>query len=373
MSDLAVLAMDPRFGGGGRALTEAFWRAAVSLGREPELHYVAHPSLIAEPLGETPLRASGLKAPFRRFDAGNQIVGGRRLSARVRGARSVWVVAATAPCGYAARRSGRPYACWLATGLRDEWASRRGGLPRSRRLALRVNAPILLPLERAVLRGAKRLYGISASSARSVARAAGLDEDRVGVLPIPVDLERFRPAPDGEWQAGLERPLLVFVGRGDDPRKNARLLLESFPLVRAGVPGARLRFVGGPPPGPVPEGVETTGFVASVAEQVREAALLVLPSLQEGFGIVAAEALASGVPVLTTPSGGPEQLVRDSGGGVVLGGFSADELAAKASELLGDAARLRTMRASGREYVAREHSPDKLRAQLAQAFRELDG
>jgi phosphatidylinositol alpha 1,6-mannosyltransferase len=113
--------------------------------------------------------------------------------------------------------------------------------------------------------------------------------------------------------------------------------------------------------------------VDSVAEHLREAQLFVLPSRHEGFGIAAAEALASGVPALTTPSGGPEELVRASGGGVVLEGFTAEELAEGAVELLGDAARLLAMRASGREYVAREHSSDRFRAMLAAAFVEVGG
>ena len=99
--------------------------------------------------------------------------------------------------------------------------------------------------------------------------------------------------------------VLTFVGRSDDTRKNLPLLLDAFALVRRERPSARLRLVGSPPPGPVPPGVDVVGVVADVAAELRRAALFVLPSTQEGFGIVAAEALAAGLPVLTTPSGGP--------------------------------------------------------------------
>jgi glycosyltransferase involved in cell wall biosynthesis len=372
VTDLAVVGMDPRFGGGALALMEAFWRAAVDLGREPELSYVAHPTLAGRPLGESPLAAPGLPARFGRLDAANQLAAGTALAPRLRDARSVWAVSTLAPYGYAAARSARPYACWLASGLEDEWAGRRPGLPRSRRAAIALNAPVLRRLERRVLRDATRVYGISESSRCSLASAGRLPDERMGVLPVPVDLSRFSPLPDDEYLAGLNRPLLVFAGRADDPRKNAGLLLEAMPLLRARLPGARLRLIGNPPPGPLPAGVEATGPVRSVAEHVRGAALFVLPSRQEGFGIAAAEALASGVPVITTPSGGPEELVRASGGGLVLDGFTAEELAERAADLLGDAARLRAMRAGGREYVAREHSPDRLRTLLAEAFRELD-
>lgn len=346
MTDLAVVGMDPAFGGGGRAQTEAFLSAARDLGRVPELVYCRMPS------------------PLRRFDAANQLVSAVRAAPRLRRARGAWVVTTSASYGYGAPLSGRPYSCWIGTGLADEWAGRWPRLRPSRRLAIRVNAPALRRLERRVLRGAARVYATSPWSRASVARAGGLAEEHVGILPLPVDLEAFAPAPEEEWRRTLDDPLLVFVGRADDPRKNVRLLLDAMPLL----PGVRLLLVGRAPEGPVPERVEATGPVPSVAPELRRGTLLVLPSFQEGFGIVAAEAMAAGLPVVTTPCGGPEALVADSGGGAVLSGFSPEELAGTVLALLDAPARLLEMRHSGREHVAREHSPERLRELLAAAL-----
>jgi len=129
-------------------------------------------------------------------------------------------------------------------------------------------------------------------------------------------------------------------------------------------------LVGAPPLEPLPEHVEATGAVPSIAPHLRRASLFVLPSFQEGFGIVAAEALAAGLPVVTTPSGGPEALVTDSGGGVVLDGFSADQLAHAVRRLLDDPDGLAAMRRRGRDYVVREHSPARFRELLADALGE---
>jgi phosphatidylinositol alpha-mannosyltransferase len=214
-----------------------------------------------------------------------------------------------------------------------------------------------------VLRGAERVYATSPWSRASVARAGGLTDEDVGILPIPVDLDAFAPAPDEEWRATLEAPVLAFVGRADDTRKNVRLLLDTLPLL----PEARVLLIG-QPPAEVPLRVEATGSVPSVGPHLRRATVFVLPSRQEGFGIVAAEALAAGLPVVTTPSGGPEALVKESGGGVVLSGFSPEELSATVRELLGDPARLEEMRRRGHEHVAREHSPARFRKLLAEAL-----
>ena len=346
MTDLAVLGPDPAFGGGGAAQVEAFLAAARALGRTPELHHGRMPSRL------------------RPVDALNQIAVGRKVAERLRDARDVWVVATSASTGYGAALSGRPYSAWVGTGHEEEWSGRRSGLHASRRAALRINAPLLRRLERRVLAGAARVYATSPASRASVARAGGLDESAVAILPLPVDVDRFTPAPDAAWEATLTDPVLVFVGRANDSRKNVRLLFDALPLL----PGVHLLLVGEPPAAPLPDNAEAAGPVASVVPSLRRGTLFVLPSHQEGFGIAAAEAMAAGLPVVTTPSGGPEALVRDSGGGVVLSGFAPEELATTVRGLLADPTRLGEMRRRGREYVAREHSPARLRELLAEAL-----
>lgn len=367
-TDLAIVGADPRFGDGALAQMEAFWRGAEELGREPSFLYLAHPGLRRVSVDGSPLDTPGLKAPFGRLEAANQLAAGVRLGPRLRVARSVWVVSTSAAHGSPALRSGRPYRCWIGTGLSDEWAGRWPGLAASRRLAIRVNAPVLRRLERLVLRGAERVYATSPWSRASVARAGGLDESRIAILPIPVAVDELTPAPDENWRRTLAAPVLAFVGRADDTRKNVRLLLDAL----ARLPEARVLLIGSPPEGPLPARVEATGRVPAIAPLLRRATLSVLPSLQEGFGIAAAEALAAGLPVVTTPCGGPEALVTESGGGVVLSGFSPDELAAVVRTLLADPARLEEMRRRGREHVLREHGPARFRELLAEALGRPD-
>jgi glycosyltransferase involved in cell wall biosynthesis len=340
--------MDPAFGGGGLAFRQAFVSAARELGLSPEVYYGRMPSRL------------------RPVDAANQLATAVRVAPRLRDAERVWVVTTSASYGLAAPLSRRPYSCWVATALADEWAGRRPGLRASRRAAIRVNGPLLRQMERRVLRGASRVYGISPWSQKSLERTADLPRGTVGLLPVPVDASAFPPATEEDWRRGLRDPVIAFVGRADDPRKNAGLLFDALRLL----PEARLLLIGAPPSGPLPARVEATGVVPSVAPHLQRASLLVLPSHQEAFGIVVAEALAAGVPAVTTPCGGPEALVRRSGGGAVLSGFSAEELAGTVRELLGDHDRLAAMRKQGREYVLREHAPERLRDLLAAALAE---
>jgi glycosyltransferase involved in cell wall biosynthesis len=384
-----VIGQDPQFGGGYRALTAAFWSAAGALGRSPHLLFLSRShatSLLRGSVAWSPrperhqeLETTAMPSFLPELDGVNQVVGGARIGRRLRGRGVVWVVAATAPYGFGAVLSRRPFACWLATGLEDEWAARRPGLRASRRLALAVNRPLLRALERVVIRRASLVFAISPSSRLTIADGGGIPVDRVRVLPIPVDLDVFRPLPDDEWERAVEEPAIVFLGRANDPRKNFPLLAAAFARVREQIPNARLVLIGEPPLAQVRRslapGVDVVGLLPTtedVAARLRTAALLVLPSLQEGFGIVAAEAMAAGVPVVTTPCGGPEELVRDSGGGVVLADTEVTTMADAIVQTIRDRERLRSYRASGRAYVEREHSPARLRELLTEAFDELD-
>jgi glycosyltransferase involved in cell wall biosynthesis len=342
-ADPLVIVPDGLFGGGGQAMIDAFVSGARSLGRKP--------STVSS--GFVPA-----------VDGIHQHWAARRVSRQARRARSVWVVAAAAPYGAGAAAARRPYACWLATSLEDEWPARALGLGPTRRLVHAVNAPFLRRLERKVIANASAVYGISPASRDALSLASGRSD--VGVLSIPVDLRRFAPEPDELWLSHLDTPTIVFVGRADDPRKNVRLLLDAWPRVSASLPAARLVLIGRPPRGALPAGVESKGEVEDVAQELRSGALFVLPSFQEGFGIVAAEALACGVPVVSTPCGGPEHLLRESGGGVVLSSFDANDLAATALGLLASQEELRAMRKRGREYVEQEHAPAVFRRRLGE-------
>jgi phosphatidylinositol alpha-mannosyltransferase len=275
----------------------------------------------------------------------------------------VWVVSTHATDGGPAAAAHRPYSCWIGTTVESEWRGRSVGIGRIRREAARASIPFLVKLERRVLSSASSVFATSPSSRAAVAAACSRND--VEILPIPVDVDQFSPAPDLEWQKTFERPVLVFVGRADDPRKNVKLLIE----VARRLPSVRVLLVGSPPNVLLPANVEATGAVGDVSAVLRNATLFVLPSRQEGFGIAAVEALATGLPVVTTPNGGTADVVRASGGGRVTETFDAEDFAEAVQTLLADPDAAAAMRRRGREFAVRAHSPSALREALSTAVR----
>src|SRR5438105_5069095 len=207
---LPVVAQDPRFGGGFRSFASTFWTAADELGRNPRLLYVSRerglsprmrgPRLSVREEEQRPFRGDAVPSFVPELDALNQLVVGERIARRVDGAPFAWVVAASAPYGWGAYRSGRPYGCWLATSLHDEWAARGSRLPFSRRIALACNRPALVRIERAVVRRAAVVATISERSRRELARATGVTVERILVWPVPIDLASLPPVDDARWQ-----------------------------------------------------------------------------------------------------------------------------------------------------------------------------
>jgi glycosyltransferase involved in cell wall biosynthesis len=366
--DVAVVTQDPRFGGGALYQLRAFVEGTEAIGRVPTVLHARRPPLA----GPFPLRnmtAIETRSRLGRIDSAGVFLGARRLVHIVAHARSVWVSATVAFYGLPALRSGRRYACWIGTTYESEQRGRLPGLDVGRRLSTRMNGVALRRWERAVLENAAIVLAPTERIATEVEAAAG-GAKQVDVLPIPIDTRIFRPLDDHEWTSGP--PRIVFVGRADDPRKNVGLLLDAFARARETMPELTLRLVGRPPKEQLPAGVESVGEVNDVAPHMRDARLFVLPSTQEGFGIVAAEALASGVPVVTTPCGGPAETVRQSGGGAVLSGFDPDELAHVMVDLIEDEGALVSMRQAARKHAVEAYGIERFQETLAAAMDTLD-
>jgi glycosyltransferase involved in cell wall biosynthesis len=124
-----------------------------------------------------------------------------------------------------------------------------------------------------------------------------LQAENVLVTPNGVTM----PEPDG-LAVPRSSDFFLFVGN-DKPHKNVNALIAAFALVHRELPDARLVLVGGAfERFRGIEGVDTRGFVdeAELPALYRNAIALVMPSLEEGFGLPAAEAMAHGTAVITS-------------------------------------------------------------------------
>lgn len=164
---------------------------------------------------------------------------------------------------------------------------------------------------------------------------------RVAYGPPGVDAELFRPARPGD--APPTEPYILAVGRFADVRKNPMLLLEAYARVAAGLKDAPALIMAGTA-GPGPEfwaraaelGIrerirfETGPTIETLAGLFRNATALAVPSDEEGFGIVVIEAMAAGVPVVSTRCGGPDGIITDGVDGWLV---DRDDAAAMAERL----------------------------------------
>ena len=162
-------------------------------------------------------------------------------------------------------------------------------------------------LRRAVRR-ARRVLTVSEAVAREV--VAELRGTKITVTPNGIDHEVFRP--EGPRASGR---YFLFAGN-DKPHKNVARLVEAFSRVRR--EGVRLVLAGGDfARYDGVEGVVAAGFVetqAELAALMRGAVALLLPSLEEGFGLPAAEAMACGTAVITSNAA---SLLEVTGGGAL--------------------------------------------------------
>jgi D-inositol-3-phosphate glycosyltransferase len=217
---------------------------------------------------------------------------------------------------------GIPFTLWIATLYEDELQSKAdAGDSWARGVLNSATWPILKMQERFVLRHAARILALSPYTTRRIRETLPEVAHRLETVLYPVDMERFRPDQEARQDSAHGRYLLT-AARLNDPRKNVAMLLRAFAQIRAQIADVKLILVGDAPQPELvalveqlalQDAVEFPGIVDKdeLLKLYQGAELFVLPSRQEGLGIVMLEAMACGTPVITTAYGGPEGIVID--------------------------------------------------------------
>lgn len=221
------------------------------------------------------------------------------------------------------------------------------------------------------LKRADALFSTSHSMARATERFA--HDREIIVTPFGVDIEMFSPVdplPEETHplRIGLVKTLARTYGISD--------LIRAFAIVRSENPAVPLELVlyGH---GPLEEElrdlaarIEVQDHVSflgriphsSVPGVLREIDIFCVPSLQESFGVAAVEAMACGIPCVTTDASGLAEVMRDGVTGFVVPRGDQRALAHAISSLVRDQKLRKRMGAAGRDHVLTNYSwADNLR------------
>ncbi|CAL9549752.1 glycosyltransferase family 4 protein [Streptomyces sp. enrichment culture] len=217
-------------------------------------------------------------------------------------------------------------------------------------------------MQKRVARRLPSVLTVSGTSRDEIADHLGVRQDRIHVVHIGADTDLFSPDPSVPVVPGR----IVTTSSADVPLKGLVFLVEALAKVRVEQPDAHLVVVGKrPEKGPVVQAMERYGlegaveFVkgitdAELVDLVRSAQVACVPSLYEGFSLPAAEAMATGTPLLATTGGAiPEVAGRDGETCLAVPPGDAGALAAGLTRLLGDAALRARLGAAGRDRVLR--------------------
>ena len=231
------------------------------------------------------------------------------------------------------------------------------------------------------------VIAVSQHTADHLVHEEGAPAEKVHVALNGIDFSRVKVS-DRDAPARLRREwcpagahLLVVPGRLH-PEKGHTYLFQALAAIRQRLERPVVALVAGA--GPFESAyreevrslgcediVRFLGFRTDIPDVIAAADLVVLPSVAEAFGLVVAEALYLGTPIVATHVGGIPEIVEDGIDGVLVPPADSNALAKAIVGLLGDPERRRLMASAGRERVRDRFSFEKMMRAYEQIYERL--
>ena len=213
-----------------------------------------------------------------------------------------------------------------------------------------------------VVRKLKHIVTVSEVSRQDISAAFGIKADKLSVVHNGIATEVFRPIPE------IQRmPFRIMAtASADQPLKGLKYLIQAIAELRDKYPRIHLLVVGKlNPEGETETLIQQLGisdnltFVSGISteamvEHYARASIVVVPSVYEGFGLPAGEAMACGVPVISTTGGALPEVVGEDG--ILVPVRDHHAIANAISELLENPARREQLGEAGRQRILSQFS-----------------
>ncbi|HXH22922.1 MAG TPA: glycosyltransferase [Dehalococcoidia bacterium] len=239
------------------------------------------------------------------------------------------------------------------------------------RASLSENEPLMrISAEAEIVGGADRIVCATELEKSQLVHLYGAEPDRVEVVPLGVDIERFRPLDKEQARRELgfeDERIILFVGRLE-PLKGVDILINAAAMLESDVECSVL-IVGGDESSTAQmtqlKGLASdlgighrVAFIGAVDHEklplfYNAADVCVVPSHYESFGLVAVEAMACGVPVVASRVGGLTGTVKDGETGYLVPWLCPEPFAERIEMLLENESLRRNLGEAAREAVAR--------------------
>ena len=236
-----------------------------------------------------------------------------------------------------------------------------------------------LRMQKRVAPQLKSVVTVSSASATDIATDFGVTPEAISVMHLGVDTEMFRPLP-----AITREPYrLMTTASADAPLKGLSHLLRALAVLRPEYPDIRLTLVGRPKPdGETQRLINSLGLADCIdcckgisheemVEKYAQATVAVVPSMYEGFGLPAVEAMACGVPLVSTSGGALAAVVADAA--LVVSPGDGNALAQQIKRLFDDASLRDEYASRGLQRVEQHFCWERCAERMEAYYRERIG